>query len=229
MNGPNLVNDPQADAYRARHSTNSGMKATIGDPDKHDGAVRAAITNAHNAAREVLNKVAKLPGDETRTEVAKHHVASQIFAKGEAVILQSQATIQATADALEAEAVAEMKSGFETDAARSAIHTEIRAWIRETAKAKDGLTTIRKALNGNFEVAAVICHSPSFLLGLADEPLGNMMEEALKRWKPDANAKLDKAVALKELAKKYTPFVKGLGSSSFNATVAGKWNGRVEA
>lgn len=38
------------------------------------------------------------------------------------------------------------------------------------------------------------------------------MEEALRRWKPDANAKLDKAVALKELAKKYTGFVKGLGA-----------------
>ena len=54
MNGPNLVNDPMADAFRNRHSTNSGMKATIGDPDKHDGPVRAAINNAHNAAREVL-------------------------------------------------------------------------------------------------------------------------------------------------------------------------------
>lgn len=229
MNGPNLVNDPMADAFRNRHSTNSGMKATIGDPDKHEGPIRAAINNAHNAAREVLAKVAKLPGDETRTEVAKHHVASQIFAKGEAVILQSQATIQATAEALEAEAVAEMKNGFETDTARAAIHTEIRAWIRDQAKAKDGLSTIRKAMNNSFEVAAVICHSPPFLLGLADEPLGNMMEEALRRWKPEANAKLDRAVELKALAKKYTGFVKGLGASSFNPTVAAKWNNRVDA
>lgn len=81
----------------------------------------------------------------------------------------------------------------------------------------------------NCEVAAVLCHSPSFLLGLADEPLGNMMEEALKRWKPEANAKLDRAVELKALAAKYTPFVRGLGASSFNATVAAKWNNRVDA
>lgn len=229
MSGPHLVNDPMADAFRQKNGIPTGLKVSLGDPDKHEGAVRTAINNAHNAAREVLAKVAKLPGDETRTEVAKHHVASQIFAKGEAVILQSQATIQGTAEALEAEAVAEMKSGFETDMARAAIHTEIRSWIREQAKAKDGIAAIRKAMAGNFEVAAVICHSPSFLLGLADEPLGNMMEEALRRWKPDANAKLDKAVALKELAKKYTPFVRGLGSSSFNATVAAKWNNRVDA
>lgn len=56
-----------------------------------------------------------------------------------------------------------------------------------------------------------------------------MMEEALRRWKPDANAKLDKAVALKELAKKYTPFIRGLASSSFNRTVSAKWNNRVDA
>lgn len=145
------------------------------------------------------------------------------------MILQSQATIQATAEALEAEAVAEMKSGFETDERRASIHSEIRAYIRELAKQPDGLPKIRKAITSNFEVAAVICHSPSFLLGIADEPLGNMMEDALKRWKPEADAKLSKAIALKEVARKYSPFLRGLGSSSFNATVAAKWNNRVDA
>jgi hypothetical protein len=82
---------------------------------------------------------------------------------------------------------------------------------------------------GNFEVAALICHSPSFRLGLMDEPRGNMMKEVLRRWKPDANAKLDKAVALKALVKKYTLFVRGLGSSLFDMAVSAKWNNRVDA
>jgi hypothetical protein len=55
------------------------------------------------------------------------------------------------------------------------------------------------------------------------------MEEALRRWKPEASAKLDRAVELKALAKKYIGFVKELGASSFNPTVADKWNNRVDA
>ncbi len=187
-----------------------------------------AINAAQGAAGDVLSKVAKLPGDEKRTEVAKHHVASQILEKGESIILRSGATIQAHAEALEAEAVAEMEAGFATDERRAAIHSEIRKWIRDTAKVENGLGAIRKNVMTSFEVAAVLCHSPSFLPGLADEPLASMMEAAVKRWKPDADAKLTKAVELKALAKKYQPFARGLRSSSFHPSVAAKWNNRID-
>lgn len=229
MNEPNLVNDAAANTFRQRHSIPTGLKATLGDYEKHEGPVRDAIVDAHNAANEVFSKVKGLTRDETRTDVAKHYVASQVFAKGEATILKSQATIVATANALEAEAVAEMKEGFETDQRRSAIHTEIRAWIRDTAKAENGLGTIRRYMLKDPEVAAVICHSQPFLLGLADEVRTSMMEDCIKRHKPEASAKLDKAVALKGVAKKYGGFVKALGASSFNPTVAAKWHNRIEA
>jgi hypothetical protein len=223
-----LVNSPDANSFRELHSTTAGLKASLGDPEKHDGSVKGAIIAAHRAASEVLSKVAKLPKDETRTTVAKHHTAAEIFVKGEQVILQSQANLAATAAALEAEAEAEMKAGFETDEKRAAIHTEIRAWIRETAKGENGLADIRKAMMNDFEVAAVICHSPRFLLGLSDTPLTNMILEAVKRYKPKANAKLDRAIELKALAKKYSRFVLGLGSSSFNRAMADKYRNRVE-
>jgi uncharacterized protein YdhG (YjbR/CyaY superfamily) len=228
MSSPDLVTDPRAVEFRQLNSTKHGMMASIGDPEQHDGNVRSAITNAHNAANEALAKVAKLPKDETRTDAAKHYVASQIAAKAEAVILQSQAFIEQTAKTLEAEAVEDMNAGFATDPNRSAIHTEIRAWIREKAREPKGLVEIRKAMMGDFEVAAVISHSQPFLLGLADEVRTSMFEDAVKRYKPEASAKLDKAVELKALAKKYTVFARSLKASSFNPQIAAKWHNRIE-
>jgi len=118
------------------------------------------------------------------------------------VILQSQATIQTTAEALEAEAVAEMKAGFETDGNRAAIHTEIRTWIREQAKAKQ----LNRSCMGTSDCSVFTgwkreCRIRKVLTGLARQRVAVVLqmggvwviEKALKR---DDNAEAALATCL---------------------------------
>ncbi|MGJ0239875.1 hypothetical protein ACQEPB_15330 [Novosphingobium fluoreni] len=91
------------------------------------------------------------------------------------------------------------------------------------------MAEIRKWMLKDREIAAVICHSPPFLLGLAGDVRESMMESCVKKWKPEADAKLNKAIDLKKIAARYTGFVRGLGAASFNRGIAAKWGSRIEA
>ncbi len=116
-------------------------------------------------------------------------------------------------------AIAEMNEGFETDERRAAIHTELRAWVCELA-GKGGVAKIRKWMLQDREIAAVICHSQPFLLGLAGDVRETMVESCVKKWKPEADAKLNKAIDLKKIAARYSGFVRGPGAASFNKSIA---------
>lgn len=120
---------------------------------------------------------------------------------------------------------AELHLGPKPD--RSALQSEIRSWVREQAKDPGNLPAIRAAMAENDDVASVLWHSPSFLVGLAPRVHENIRLEALQSRKPDLYSSLSNSVGLSKLAGKYEAAIRKVATSFYVPSLADQASKRV--
>ena len=187
-----------------------------------------SLIGESNALGDGMTKIAALTQDKTRTEVQRHAAAQTIAEKTAAALAATEVTLKATAKQLQRDAEATVEQQFNVDPNRASLQSEIRGWIREQAAKPDGLSTIRNAMNEDREVAAVIYHSPHFLLGLALNVRDNMRIDAIEKHLPKAYKALETSIALNEAAAKYPVAVAKVRRTFFSKPLADQAASRVE-
>lgn len=223
-----LVNGPHAVDFLETALTETGTRAMLGDP-KIEAMVGVDIVNAHIALREGTKKVVGLVNDPTRTDVSKHAVAKKLADSVIEKLARTRSVIENRANHLESEGfrMADIELGPKPE--RAALDSEIRGWIRETlSKGGDGIGVVRETMKQNESVAAILWHSPRFLLGLPEDVYGTLRYDALETHRPSIYASLTTSYDLKELLGKYDKTIRKVQSSFYNQEMANAAAKRVE-
>jgi hypothetical protein len=224
-----LVNGPGTADFLDLAHTESGTRAMLGDP-KIEAMVGVDIVNAHIALREGAKKVAALVYDPTRTDVSKHAVAKKLADSVVEKLSKTKAVIEKRAEYLQSEALRVADIEFGPKSERAALHSEIRGWVRETLQRRggEGIGIVREALKGNSDLAAIVWHSPRFLLGLPDEIHSELRMEVLEAHKPELFSGLSTSLALTKLLGKYDTAIRKVQSSFYSPEMAKQSVKRVE-
>ncbi|HAI93471.1 MAG TPA: hypothetical protein DCM36_01690 [Xanthomonadaceae bacterium] len=223
-----LVKDPAATSFLDTAQIDTGLSAMLGDPKALDASVAPDVQSAHITLREAAKKIAALVGDPTRTEVQKHHAAKQLADKVTNHLEKSKAAIEQQAEKLKASSLAQADLHLGPRSESGVLHSEIRSWVREQAKTPEGLLQVKQAMADNDDVAAVLWHSPSFLVGLAPSVHEGLRLEALQSRKPDLYANLSNSVGLAKLAGKYEAAIRKVAPSFYTPSLAEQASKRVE-
>lgn len=223
-----LVNSPDATSFLDTAQLDSGLSAILGDPKGIDAHVAPDVQSAHIVLKEAAKKIAALVGDPTRTDVQRHHAAKQLADKVTTHLEKSKAALEAQAEKLKASALAQADLHLGPSSERSALHSEIRSWVREQAKTPEGLLQVKQAMADNDDVAAILWHSPSFLVGLAPSVHEGLRLEALQSRKPELYANLSNSVGLAKLAGKYEAAIRKVAPSFYTPSLAEQASKRVE-
>lgn len=220
---------PAATEFLDLVQIDSGLRVALGDP-KVEAGVGPDIVRAHIALREGVKKISALAEDPTRTEVARHLAAKKVAGAVVAELTKTKAAIERRATDLRTEALRQVDLQLGPTADKAALHSEVRAWIRDAAKNSDGLERIRVAMKEDgSEIAAVLWHSPRYLLGLPSAAsLETLRLEALEGWRPDLYAALETSANLDELLGKYQATVNKIETAFYNPAMAAQASKRVE-
>lgn len=223
-----LVNSPDAAAFLDTAQLDAGLNAILGDPKAIDANVGPDIQGAHIVLKDAAKKIAALVSDPTRTDVQKHAAAKQIAEKVTNHLVRSKVALEAHADKLKNTALvqAELQLGPRSEC--NGLYSEIRSWIREQVKTPDGLLSVRRAMAENDDVAAVLWHSPSFLIGMVSSVHETVRLDALRSRKPDLYTDLSNSFGITKLAGKYGVVINKVSSSFYNPELAGQASRRVE-
>lgn len=222
-----LVKTEAARKFLASMGRNTDRRAYLGDPAKHQPALNF-ITASHTAMEAALGKLAGLVDDPTRpSDPEKNHAARIVGNKLIETLERSHSGIIATANKIAGDASAAIDAQFAPNPNRAAIEGEIRTWVRERAKAGD-VAAIKEEMKGSPEVAAVVYHSPRFLLGLASDTHESFKADAVETYAPKHMDALGEALELSRVAEHYPAIVKSVKSSFYNNAVADQYRNRVE-
>lgn len=223
-----LVKDPAATSFLDTAQIDTGLSAMLGDPKALDASVAPDVQKAHIVLKDAAKKIAALVGDPTRTEVQRHHAAKQLAEKVTSNLEATKASLEAHAEKLKASALAQADLHLGPRSESGVLHSEIRSWVREQAKTPEGLLQVKQAMADNDDVAAVLWHSPSFLVGLAPSVHEGLRLEALQSRKPDLYANLSNSVGLAKLAGKYEAAIRKVAPSFYTPSLAEQASRRVE-
>ena len=180
-------------------------------PVAGDGVLFSSVDAAVQAAKAAQAEWAATPADQRA-----------------AVLRRCAQLLEAHAEKLKASALAQADLHLGPSSDRSALHSEIRSWVREQAKTPEGLLQVKQAMADNDDVAAILWHSPSFLGGLAPSVHEGLRLEALQSRKPDLYANLSNSVGLAKLAGKYEAAIRKVAPSFYTPSLAEQASKRVE-
>lgn len=77
------------------------------------------------------------------------------------------------------------------------------------------------------DVAAVIFHPPSFIVGFNAETRSKLCYDTMERWVSDVNKRMTDSIAHRELALKFDKIIGSVRTSFYNPTLAAKASTRV--
>lgn len=140
---------------------------------------------------------------------------------------KAKAAIERRAEVLFNDGVAQAEREFTPRVSRTSLESEIRAYTREQAKQADGPAKVRAAMLESKDVAAVIFHSPGFLVGINAETHSKLRYDATDHWAPDAYKRMTDSIALWELAPKFDKAIGSVRNSFYNPALAAKASTRV--
>lgn len=223
-----LVKTPQASGFLELAATETGRKAFLGDAEKYDSDVGPDITNAHIALRDGVATIGQLLNDETRNEVQRHEAAGIVAGRTVEALQKTKAAIENRAELLYSDGVAQAEREFTPRASHASLESEIRTYIRELSDNPEGPSKIRAAMLESKDVAAVIFHSPGFLVGINPETHTKLRFEATEKWVPAAYKRMTDSVALRELAPKFDKAINSVKNSFYNPALASKASTRVQ-
>lgn len=223
-----LVQTEAASSFLSLAGTETGRKAFLGDPEKFDGGVGPDITNAHIALRDGVETIGRLLNDATRNDVQRHEAAGIVTVRTVEALKKAKAAIESRAELLYSDGVAQAEREFTPRASHASLESEIRAYVREQAKQPDGPAKVRAAMLESKDVAAVIFHSPGFLVGINPETHTKLRFEATEQWVPDSYKRMTDSIALRDLAPKFEKAINSVRSSFYNPAISAKASTRVQ-
>ena len=202
-----LVNSPDATSFLDTAQLDNGLSAILGDPKAIDAHVAPDVQGAHIVLKDAAKQLAQ--------KVTTH-------------LEKSKAALEAHAEKLKTTALAQADLHLGPRSESGVLHSEIRSWVREQAKTPEGMLQVKKAMVDNDDVAAVLWHSPSFLVGLAPSVHEGLRLEALQSRKPELYANLSNSVGLAKLAGKYEAAIRKVAPSFYTPSLAEQASKRVE-
>lgn len=223
-----LVQSEAASSFLSLAGTETGRKAFLGDPEKYESGVGPDITNAGIALRDGVETIGRLLSDATRNEVQRHEAAGVVAARTVEALQKAKAAIESRAEILFSDGAAQAEREFTPRASHASLESEIRAYIREQAKQPDGPAKVRAAMLESKDVAAVIFHSPGFLVGINPETHSKLRDEAAEKSVPEAYKRMTDSVWLRELAPKFDKAAASVRNSFYNPSLAAKASTRVQ-
>ncbi len=227
MNRIGLVYDPASQELLGKGMLPTFLNLRLGNPSKFEPEVAAAVKRARDALVDGISKVTRLAGDESRTEAERHHAARTVANKTNAVLTASHNIIESRANTLRTDAMTKIENAFQTSLERQAIHSELRAYIRELA-GKGDIPAVRELME-NYEAASVVAHSPRVLLGMAPKVHDSLYVHAVERHLPQEFAQLEQADTINVLAAKYPVAAREVNSAFYNNMLAERYTAtRVE-
>lgn len=222
-----LVNTDDSQRFLSMASTEAGSRALLGDAEAFPTAA-PYMTKAQIEIRAAITKIAALAKDPTRTDVQRHAAARELANRTVETLESAANNIAQQAERMTQGAQAQADSNFAPNIARGQLDSEIRNWIREQAKSPEGMANIKKQAMSNSDVAAVVWHSPDFLLNITPSVSGELRFEVLAKHYPNTYADLSNGVMLGELPKKYANAVRDVRRFFYNPALAEKIALRVE-
>jgi hypothetical protein len=223
-----LVNSPDAVNFLEMARIDSGLNAMLGDPEVFDVGVKPDLVASHIALRDGAKKVSALVGDPTRSEPQKHEAAKKVADSVVDRLTKAKAAIVEQSKRLNSDGLSAADSALGPRSDRGHLHSEIRTWVREQARSSEGLNVIREAMEGSDDLAAVLWHSPRFLLGLPENTADILRFEALESRRPELYAKLSASANLEKLAGRYDAAILKVRTSFYNPEQAKAASKRVE-
>jgi hypothetical protein len=172
----------------------------------------------------------------TRSEYEKHDAARKVAVEVEAKVNHARVAIEERAKYLRDSGLQEADEKFGAKPGRTQIESELRQWLK-SLKGPEVLSTIKKVMRENPEVASVLWHSPRHLLGFssnnkdADEQSRDIFEElryeALEVHYPKTYQKFSDAANLEKVAERYKATLKRIHPSFYNPMLADQGKKRV--
>lgn len=227
MNENMLVQSVAAADFLSNMGLPTPRKLHLGDPAKLP-RVASHIQSSHDAMADGIKTLGRIAHDKTRSEPEKHETARVLAGRLLDVLTNSQNAITNAATALDSEIDEAIATTYAPKEGRSSLESEMRQWMRETAKTPEGMAQIKQAVLSNFDFASIMVHSPAQLLGLSEERRIDFAEDAIKKHTPDIDAAMSEACHLRDLAKRYPQVIRSVKASFYNNAIAEQAKSRVE-
>ena len=205
----------------------TGCRAFLGDATLFP-TVGNSITRANIDLRDSVAKIAALTTDPTRNEYQRHGAAKEIAGRVIETLEKSAGTIGKEATHLMEQGERFANIHFAPRANSDGLYGEIRAWIKEQAKIPEGISNVRKEMMNNEEVAAVVWHSPNFLLNIAGTVHDSLKYEGLDKHHPEVYSDISRGLVMAEMVKKYEKVIHNVKRFYYNPALADKAALRVE-
>ncbi len=222
-----LVNSPQAVQFLESTQMESGLNVLLGEEESVDPMVAPEYLKSRILLRQESKKVMALASDPTRTDVQRHIVAKKVADTLVDTLTKSKTAFEKRANDLDSDWKREVDLRFAPETNRAALHSEIRDWMWETAKKAEGLADIKQALAESRDAAAVLWHSPNFLLP-KNLHLDELRVEVLKKWEPEVFAKFAGVTLLQKVARKFDETIRKVRVSFYHEEIAKQASKRVE-
>lgn len=227
MNSNYLVNSEESTTFLDMAGSETGCRAFLGDATLFP-TVGNSITKANIELRDSVAKIAALVKDPTRNEYQRHGAAREIASR----VIE---TLEKSADTIGKEAAHLMEQGqrfadihFAPKANSDGLYGEIRSWIKEQAKIPEGISNIRTQMMKNEELAAVVWHSPNFLLNIPSSVHDTLRYEGLNKHHPDVYSDISKGMVMSDMQSKYQKVIFNVKRFYYNPALADKAALRVE-
>jgi hypothetical protein len=223
-----LVDSPNAVRTIDLLQTEVGLRVRFGDPEKFGEETGRRLQSLHNTVKDVTARVVALADDKTRTEVAKHHAAKQLAEKATKAIGETLKDFSVRSKLLQRDATKRAESAFAPRDGYAHIESEVRVWVREQMKSPDGMATVSGMMKEDAAFAAIVCHSPHYLVGMAKDVHSKWRLDAIERFVPDAFEMLEQSTELAEVVSRAESTVRDINTSFFNPELAKQAETRVE-
>lgn len=222
-----LVQSDEASSFLNMAGSETGARAFLGDATQHP-TVGNSVTQANIALHESIEKIRKLTTDPTRNEYQKHGAAKEIAVKVIETLEKSSAAIAKESTHLMQQAGVYADIHFSPKANTDGLYTEIRSWIKEQVKIEGGINNIRTQMMKNEDLAAVVWHSPNFLLNIPANIHDTLKYEGLNKFHPDVYADMSRGILMSDMQAKYAKVIHNVKRFYYNPALADKAALRVE-
>ena len=226
-NGQLLVPGEEAANFAALANTKSGQKSIFGDPSDFSEHVYNAVNATHAAVSNAFELVGQLVDDPTRNNVMKHEAARQVYNRAGQAIETGRLMLERSADQLQADALETTNEHFFPDPKFAGRQEATRQFIERTAPTEGGLAKVRQLVKENSEVATVVFHNHSFLLGMSEELRQSMIDDAIDAHLPKVYGMIEQSQKMRRLAGSYAQANRSLKATLFNSGLADRASLRV--
>jgi hypothetical protein len=223
-----LVSNPNAIRWLEMMATPTGRKAAFGYADILPDNLASKVQVLDIEMDDAITRLQRLAKDRSgRSDPEKHFLAMGMANKLLATIQNTKAAVEQEANRMVTDAFVAADTHFAPSLSYGALHSEVRAWVREQLKLPDGkgLEVVRDSL-GDPQIAAALYHAPTPLTGFAKEVHINMKNRAMEVHLPQQWKQVQVGVKLMDLPPSYDRAAKEVRGAFYEPHQIELWNTR---